>query len=176
MINPKQVNLDAELWMGASTLYYYIPNTYYRLGMLVGMAVTLAATVGYVWVGVRSKVPFSRELMLIAAAASTALLPELMPKMHDRYFFPADVLSIVLAFYVPRLWFLAPLFQVVSLTGYSWFLLNRPIIPMPLAVAAGLIATGTLVAVYVAGFWPVESPSTGSPHRTRDFAGQVPST
>ncbi len=152
LIYPKQVNLDAELWMGASTLYYYIPNAYFRIGVLVGTAVALLATAGYVWAGVRSKAPLSRELLLVAATTSAALLPELLPKMHDRYFLPADVLSIVLAFYIPRLWFLAPLFQVVSLTGYSWFLLNRPIIPMPLAVAAGLIATGTLVVVYVRSF------------------------
>jgi Gpi18-like mannosyltransferase len=117
--------------------------------MLIGLAVTLTAAVGYVWAGFRSKAPLSRELLLIAATTSVALLPELLPKMHDRYFLPADLLSIILAFYVPRLWFLAPLFQVVSLTGYFWFLLNRPVIPMPLAVAAGLIATGTLVVVYV---------------------------
>ena len=45
-------------------------------------------------------------------------MPYLLPKMHDRYFFVADIMTLTLAFVIPRLWVTAPLFQVGSLLAY----------------------------------------------------------
>jgi hypothetical protein len=44
--------------------------------------------------------------------------------MHDRYFYSTDVLSIVLAFYWPTLWFIPVLYQLVSTSAISVFLFN----------------------------------------------------
>jgi hypothetical protein len=44
--------------------------------------------------------------------------------MHDRYFYPADVLSIILAFYYPSLWILPILYQISSTSAISIFLFN----------------------------------------------------
>jgi hypothetical protein len=39
----------------------------------------------------------SSERIVLVAATALALVPSLLPKMHERYFFPADVIAIVLA-------------------------------------------------------------------------------
>jgi hypothetical protein len=45
-------------------------------------------------------------------------MPYLLPTMHERYFFVADVMTLILAFVIPRMWVAAPLFQVGSLLSY----------------------------------------------------------
>ena len=68
-------------------------------------------------------------------------MPYLLPRMHDRYFFLADILTVALAFVRPRLWVVAALFQVGSLTSYlAYFELsaNAPAFAV-LPITAGLI-------------------------------------
>ena len=81
------------------------------------------------------------------AFVSAFVLPFLLPKMHDRYFFCADVLSCILAL-VDRRWYrLAVLLQIGSITSYAPFLLN---VRVPLAL--GVIAN-TLVFLAVMLGW-----------------------
>ena len=54
------------------------------------------------------------ELYLFLALGSLALTPFFLPKMHDRYFYPADLVSLLFALMVPRWWFLPVGFQLVS--------------------------------------------------------------
>lgn len=49
-------------------------------------------------------------------------IPFLLPHMHDRYFYPADLLSLVLAFSVPALVLTAPLVCFASFLGYYAYL------------------------------------------------------
>ena len=88
----------------------------FRTGLLVGMAAAgLAGLV--ISVGTLRLEPNARTVVLVAAL-SGALMPYLLPKMHDRYFFVADVMTFTLAFVMPRLWATAALFQVGSLLSY----------------------------------------------------------
>lgn len=57
-------------------------------------------------------------------------IPFLLPHMHDRYFFAADVLSVVLAFAAPLLIPAAPLTQFASLLGYHAYLKMRYLLYM----------------------------------------------
>jgi hypothetical protein len=84
-----------------------------------------------------------------------AVVPFILPKMHDRYFFAADLMSIGLAFTNRRLWFVPVLFQCSSLLAYVPVLSNDPLSPVPagtsLAVPAVLIncvAVGFLAVHY----------------------------
>ncbi len=49
-------------------------------------------------------------------------VPFLLPHMHDRYFYPADALSLVLAFGMPSLFLTAPLVEFGSFLGYYAYL------------------------------------------------------
>jgi Gpi18-like mannosyltransferase len=78
------------------------------LGAAVGLAIALTAL----------KLKESPRSSLFVATLSAAAMPYVLPRMHDRYFFVADVLSLTLAFAYPRYWLAAVLFQIGSLTSY----------------------------------------------------------
>lgn len=69
-----------------------------------------------------------------AVAAASLLLsagiPFLLPHMHERYFFGADALSLVLAFVDPMFAAAALLMQFASLLGYHAYLKMRYLMPM----------------------------------------------
>lgn len=50
------------------------------------------------------------------------LLPYLLPRMHERYFYLADILSVLYAFYNPRLWYVPILVVGTSTVSYMTYL------------------------------------------------------
>ena len=88
----------------------------YRTGLLIGCAAAGLAGAAIAIRALRLQ-PGSRTIVLVAALSS-ALMPYLLPKMHDRYFFVADIMTLTVAFVIPRLWVTVPLFQVGSLLSY----------------------------------------------------------
>jgi len=67
----------------------------------------------------------SRVLVMRLTLASTLILPYLLPRMHERYFYLADVISTVYAFFAPRRAFI-PVFVVVASTlAYMPFLSSQ---------------------------------------------------
>lgn len=64
------------------------------------------------------------QTMLLSALTCLALVPYVLPRMHDRYFYPADILSLVFAFYFPSYWFLPVFFQIASGIVYYIFLFS----------------------------------------------------
>ena len=78
---------------------------------------------------------------VIALALLFAIgIPFLLPHMHDRYFYAADVLSVALAFALPVLWLAAPLTQFASLLGYHAYLKMRYLLPMRYGSAALILS------------------------------------
>jgi len=88
----------------------------YRTGVFIGFAAASVAALT-IAIGALRLQPGARTILLVAAL-SAALMPYLLPKMHDRYFFVADVMTVALAFVNPGLWVTVPLFQVGSLLAY----------------------------------------------------------
>jgi len=74
--------------------------------------------------------------MVLLALISVSLTPFVLPKMHDRYFYPADALSLIVAFYNPNLWFVPILFQLSSGLAYTVYLLGTSI---------GLVKIGAII-------------------------------
>lgn len=62
--------------------------------------------------------------IVLACTVSALLVPFVLPAMHERYFYLADVLTVLAACYVPRrLWALPVLEQFASAFSYAPFLL-----------------------------------------------------
>jgi hypothetical protein len=68
--------------------------------------------------------------IVLAAMLSVLVVPYLLPGMHERYFYLADALTVIAAFYVPwRLMLLPVLEQFASAFSYAPFLrmsMGRP--------------------------------------------------
>jgi Gpi18-like mannosyltransferase len=114
----------------------------YRTGLFIGFAMAGLMATGIV-LGTLRLESSSRTILLIAAWCA-ALMPYLLPKMHDRYFFVADIMTLALAFATPRLWGTGVLFQAGSLLAY---LLNLNVSGhaaaygvVPITLGVGLLA------------------------------------
>jgi len=85
------------------------------------------------------------KALLICTVLTVVAVPYLLPHMHDRYFFIADVLSLVLAFVIPWLGFCPVLVSFASLLGYHAYLKMRFLLPMSYGAAALLFVIVSLL-------------------------------
>ena len=85
---------------------------------------------------------FSRHGMLILALAAliAVAVPFLLPHMHDRYFFLADVLSAAFAFQFVMLVHVPVCVSFASLMGYHAYLTMRWFLDKPQSMAWGAAA------------------------------------
>ena len=91
------------------------------------------------------------DKQIILASALLALgIPFLLPHMHDRYFFLADVLTVVLAFiYFPWGISLAVLCQFASLLGYHAYLKMRYLLTMNYGAYALIAVLLVIFALFI---------------------------
>jgi Gpi18-like mannosyltransferase len=95
-----------------------------NLSMLAVIGAVLIASI-WIFASWRKQNAEKHNEMLLAALASVALVPFILPRMHQRYFYPQDLLSLVIVFFQPELWFLPIISQVVSVIAYAPFLFNK---------------------------------------------------
>jgi hypothetical protein len=140
------------LTYNASNFYQWLPvnagSGWKYLGLaLTALAIASAGLLAYLWC---TRMTLANVMLL----ASTLLIaiPFFLPSMHDRYFFLADVFTIVTSFLVSRYWPVAALMQVSSLVAYAAYLWNST---MPLWVGA----TATLLALAWSSYLLIKSTS-----------------
>ena len=104
--------------------YVFISDLYFHPVSEIGLIFAGICTL--IWIGytIKKEVNFSADKLMLTALTSVALVPYLLPKMHERYFYPADLISLLVAFYMPKLWFLPVGFQIVSCLSYYPVLSN----------------------------------------------------
>lgn len=83
--------------------------------------------------------------VLIFAALFAVGIPFLLPHMHDRYFFPADIMTLCLAFAMPITASLAILTEFASLLGYHAYLKMRYLLLMDRGAAALILVLCALL-------------------------------
>jgi Gpi18-like mannosyltransferase len=92
-----------------------------------------------------------RTLVLISLA-STLLLPYVLPRMHERYFYLADLFATLYAFFAPNRWWVAMIVVLCSLISYVPFLSGQigflHGIPMDLRVPAALLLVPVGLVIY----------------------------
>ena len=147
----RQLDDPSRLARGGPSVFQYLPVTVgtevlHNLGYL--FAAVLVLGICYVLVATRTELDPSR--IISAAACFAILVPFVLPAMHERYFYLADVLTLVLAFYRPRLWYLPVIVQASSFLSYVPFLFLGP---HGAFVDRKLLATLMLVALVVSGYW-----------------------
>lgn len=130
-----------ELSKHAPNLYIFMNSFPYNLGVALGLAFAGVAISCWVWLSIRSKSELDLNRILFISLVSVALTPFILPKMLDRYFYPADVLSLVAAFYFPEIWFIPILYQLISGSAYLVSLFDAP---LALIKVAALINTAAI--------------------------------
>jgi hypothetical protein len=133
----------------APTWYAWLPADASTTWKYVGLG--LAAAVGLafaVWLLARRRRLSGPEALLVAATL-TLVLPVLLPQMHERYFYLAEVLALAAGFVDRRFLVVAALLQIATLSTYWTYLQNSTLLPLGLAavlaLAAAVLATVVLV-------------------------------
>jgi len=139
-----QLGQFRDLSRNAPNLYIFFPGSFYDAGLRIGLGVFIVAMAVWGWVNWRAKIKLTHRQIILMALAALALVPFVLPKMHDRYFYPVDVFSVAAIIFVPEMWFVPLLYQVISGISYSRFLLGAPIF---VVMFAACINTGTVVYI-----------------------------
>ncbi len=92
-----------------------------------------------------SKKPLTNGLLIQLSLLFTLLMPFFMPGMHDRYTYLAEILSVIYAFYYPKLFIVPILIQVASFIVYMNVLFQLAIIS-PQILAFFMLAAIIIVA------------------------------
>ena len=135
-----------------SVFAFFLSSSNAALWSKVGLvAAFLFMIVILVWL-YRKQGYLNNEVILTAALLFAVAIPYLLPHMHDRYFFAADVLSLVFAVACPKLFFVPVLCQFASLLGYHAYLKGRYLFPMSYGAAALAVVIVVLLAFIIYHF------------------------
>lgn len=117
-----QVDSYKVLSANSPNFYIFFSKDSYSIILPIGLVIAISAILFWVYSSYNAKYEMSIDKIILLAVLSTSITPFLLPKMHDRYFYPTDVLSILLVFFMSRLWIIPLLSQVVSFGAISVFL------------------------------------------------------
>jgi Gpi18-like mannosyltransferase len=131
---------NQSLSLNAPTFYQWLPNNvYFKQLRRGGIILTSGVALSIVSFAFRKRAYAKKELILIATI-SVYSIPFFMPLMHERYFYTAEVLSLVLAFVLPRLAWIAAAMQFVTILSYIPYLTEgKEYPPLPWAVLSGIV-------------------------------------
>lgn len=107
-----------------------------KLGVIAAFAL-MGLILAAAWL---NRARLSDRAVLGAALLFAIGIPFLLPHMHERYFFVADILAVVLAFSCPEFAVTAVLTQFASLLGYHAYLKMRYLLPMRYGSCALVLA------------------------------------
>jgi Gpi18-like mannosyltransferase len=131
-----------RLTMNAANLWLLAPDVPYAIGIAIGLVLAAATGLALSFFIMRSKQD-GPDFILLVACASLLLMPYLLPKMHDRYFYAFELASIALACLNPRYLPFAVIAQVDGVLSYFGF--ERGIVMGLLPAAIG----NTLLSLYL---------------------------
>jgi Gpi18-like mannosyltransferase len=133
----------------APNFYAYLKanflDGYYQPIVLIGLAITAIIICGYLFLRWKRWKDMSALSLCYDAAFFTLVIPFLLPKMHDRYFYAAGIFLLILFFHTGKTLLLPLLSQISSLlafipyfTGWSDVFVMIAV-PFTLAAVAGLL-------------------------------------
>jgi Gpi18-like mannosyltransferase len=143
LIYAKQSVTYNKLSMNAPNLWFIFLNDRHQLRATFGILIAALLVLYWIYVTIKKDRAMNNNKLVLYAMLAVTLTPFLLPKMHDRYFYPADVLSIVLAFYWPALWFIPVLYQVISFIPTSHYLFDT---------SADIIVFSSLLNIFAIAF------------------------
>lgn len=145
---------SSSLTLNAPTFYQWLPASapgYWKwIGVLFAGAVV--AAIGALIL--TSKEMLTPAVQLKIALVFVLVIPFLLPDMHERYFYLADVISIVYAFYFPRAFYIALIMQLCSLLSYAPYMLGHEVVSLALVAVAVLLIAILALADLVLTLYP----------------------
>jgi Gpi18-like mannosyltransferase len=132
-----------DLVLGAPNWYQWVFESNREVFYWTGIVLTLCATAFFaLWMAEAPRKGEDSKPWIVSLALLSVLFPPfLLPGMHERYFFAADIISLVYAFYVAGGWRATLLIQCASAFVYVPYLFQHTAVPpavLPLLILAAL--------------------------------------
>lgn len=132
-----------RLSLNAPNIYQWVSNDDYGRILPWTLALAGGLIALLIWAASRSPIPLTFPNWLQLSLISLVLVPYLLPKMHDRYFFAADVASILYGFYFPAYFWVPLALNGISLFSYFPYLWGgAPISLSVLTLLLGAVLLG----------------------------------
>jgi len=142
LIYPNQTTTYSVLTANAPNLYQWLPNQYFPLLGKAGIFFAIMIVLTFCFIAYRGNVRMGEETIIKISLISVLIIPFSVPQMHERFFFPADVISIIYAFYFPKYFYLPFLVGFSSFFSYLPFLFGNspfPLIFLPIPILITII-------------------------------------
>ncbi len=113
-----------DLVLNAPSIFQLVGNvdkTYFKY---FGIFLTGIIALCFVYICYIYKEKIKEKDMVVIFFISSLLMPYFLPCMHDRYFFVADVLSLVVFFYDRKKWYLPIITVFASFVSYCYYLMG----------------------------------------------------
>jgi Gpi18-like mannosyltransferase len=146
MIYVNQTGRYKQLTMGAPSIYAYVdPGSSADLVRQAGTLLALAVVLASICVLLIRRVRLDRTGTVLLFTTFSIMVPFLLPGMHERYFYTAEVLAVVAAFWLPRkLWYVPVLLQAAIVVEYlNYLFAEEPAVDLrilTLLVGAAMVA------------------------------------
>jgi Gpi18-like mannosyltransferase len=145
----RQTALFSQLTVNAPNLYIFVPWEVAEPALRIGFIVAFSTLTAWIICTALDKREITPERMVLLALISVSLTPFVLPRMHERYFYPADALALIAAFFNPELWIVPFAFQLSSGLASAVYLKGKP--PEPVMYGA-IINTVILIVLIVYQF------------------------
>lgn len=149
LIYVNQSNRYTKLTLNAPNLYQWIVDSrhekLYEELYLAGIILSTYVVLALALLVYRSRVQVTATVQVHLAALSVLIMPFILPRMLDRFFIPAEMIAVILAFYLPRVWYIPVL---IGLTNFMVHVLHLyQYKPIPLNRLSILILVSIAVLV-----------------------------
>lgn len=112
----------SSLALNAPTIYQWFPQGDFLTFSRIGLLFSAAAIFAFVFLVYKKRGEINSDHVIKISFILLSAIPFFLPRMHERYFFPADIFSIVYACYFPRYFFIPIGMQIISFFSYGPFL------------------------------------------------------
>lgn len=145
----RQTALFSQLTVNAPNLYIFVPWEVAEPALMIGFIVAFSTLTAWIIFTALDKREITPERMVLLALISVSLTPFVLPRMHERYFYPADALALVAVFFNPDLCIIPFAFQLSSGLASSVYLMGATIEPV---MYGAIINTVILIVLIVYQF------------------------
>jgi len=144
----QQTQEYSALTSNAPNLYQWWPRVDPTAGERFGLAISLLTVTALLGLA-RLRPPDTPQRLLAFAAVVLCSIPFVLPRMHERYFFAAEVTTVAMSFCYSRAWPLAAALQTTSTLAYLPFLERRTPVPLAIDAIGVLVVIGVATAIYI---------------------------
>lgn len=145
MIYVQQTGSYMDLTLAAPSIYQWLPGAPAAPLRAAGIVMTGAVLAAALFLVRQSSKGWTSRERVLTALATTLVCPFLLPSMHERYFYTADVLSMLLPFWLPSRWWVPLAIGTASTLCYGNYLFGQS--PFELKYVAVLMAIALAAVV-----------------------------